>query len=290
VKHNQKRAVTHSLDLNRQLEDFGHPAKPPAQDTGKAQRFKTTQENTLTGKNRFHYACEIPSLLMIIELANDNCADIISLDKSFNLPSKSVPFVNLTSRKYTLKLEQEELLKHMNATSEEKPYTSDLEFSFHEAEIVEEKARPKPSIKIASIKSNSKNLIQMKQKLKPIQSNRPDQISLDIKSKQNFNLTRPLAIDSKGFLQLKPAIAVHRQISRITLRSQKTATVNSPSNKDDQEASWTNPSPSSKSGNLPLNPKVSLQFKLKLIGQQSSEKYLTQFKKVLSCDSSTQKY
>ena len=272
--------MSHSFALNKQLQPSFVRSRPKPGEKQQPQRIRVAQENKLTGKNCFHYACDAPSLLMILELAAGCSSSILGVDNYLCLPSKSVPFVNLTSRKYALKLEQQQARDHMYSETD-----FDFSHSFDREEV--QAARPVARNSLASI--NSKLKVNLKARMTP--SSRPSEGRVEaprkpvVGSKVAHMLKQPLEAkpkDSKSFLQIKPA-AGSSPFSR-TVPSQKSPKNNPASTRDGQDSSYSGPSRSFNSGSAARNTKLSLEFKLKMHGDHVFERQLERLKHVPSSD------
>ncbi len=280
VSRNQKRAVNHTFSLNKQLQ-ASLAGKPLVRESKIPRHIDTSLANRLTGKTCFHYACETPSLLMLIDLARDSSASILAVDHHLRLPSKSIPFVNLTSRKYALKLEQFEARERLCSDLKSSEADFDFDFSFH-ADTDADAARPETRCRLAPLSLKYRDMLRVRVSLKPKPADCSDsqQKKPIIASKVALRLKQPLdshSKESKSFLQLRPA-AGSKPFARIALN---TPSRPSATHSDARDSSHSGPSHSFNSGTPTRHSKVSLEFKLKMHGDQVFESHLARLKQVL---------
>ena len=282
VKKNQKKAVSHSFILNKQLANRNNPIGGSTEQKRKPKRIEFTRPNKLTGKNCFHYASEVPSLLMIIDLAKENSAGIISVDNYFNLASKSVPFVNLTSRKYTLKLEQREAREHLYSPA----FNVDEDFDFFSFDAEPgDFASSQTRVELKNTTFERSNFRRgLRLRLRPHEDGIGQHKKSLETSKLAFKLDRPLLSNSRGLQAVnisKPA-AGFRPFPRITMNCKKTLGANAFSTRDPQDTSDSSPSKSFNSGSPTRSNKVSLEFGLRMHGDKLFETQVEKLKQVAS--------
>lgn len=85
----------------------------------KANLFFPNEKN---GKTGLHYAAQIPSLLLLIDLIEEGSISPLTTDIFLNLPSRYVPIINLTSRKFTHMCERNAFMEHVMKEREEEDF------------------------------------------------------------------------------------------------------------------------------------------------------------------------
>lgn len=89
-------------------------------------RFDFLTTNKYTGMGCLHYACQFPSLTMLIDILGNTNTSPIEIDSFLRLPSQLIPLSHLTSKKSILTYEKEKMFlklypkpKHLETMSPE---------------------------------------------------------------------------------------------------------------------------------------------------------------------------
>lgn len=79
--------------------------------------FDLTLPHLFNQMTALHYACEFPSLSMIIDLLGQQCIDPLALDNNLLIPSDLIPLSHLTSKKCVVIVEKDHLIKKFFSVS-----------------------------------------------------------------------------------------------------------------------------------------------------------------------------
>lgn len=107
---NQKNALKNAINWNKSFENSGKNS--PSLRSNK-HPFDFSVVNKYTGMCCLHYACQFPSLTMIIDLLSSTSVNPICIDSFLRLPSELIPLSHLTSKKCLLVAEKEKVFRKL---------------------------------------------------------------------------------------------------------------------------------------------------------------------------------
>lgn len=131
---NLKQAIKNSIGWNKSLAQL-----MKKQDRGlsnlKKSFFDLNLSQLQTQMTALHYACEFPSLTMIVDLLSQSSLDPLSLNYRLKMPSELIPLSHLTSKKCVVIIEKDWLIRRFFSMSIYAEPLSQFESVTHQTQL-----------------------------------------------------------------------------------------------------------------------------------------------------------